>query len=327
MVAALPFQLGVSVLLWSTASALAVGSWRTDSDFTGFTVNVLRSFPHQDRPFTQGLEMGRPGVLIETSGSWPPPTTSYIRELSTETGETLRKITSGLEAPRFAEGIVEMADGRWFVSTYDSYEASEYDSSLNFVRYHPYSFMGWGLTRMTDGTGFLATDGSPHIRTLDMNFTEVKSQVVQCQGRAIAGLNELEMVEDFLGRGPAVLGNVINSRVVLVLNPSTMECIGSFHLNGLEPPTADEPRGAHVANGIAFDKNSGSFYFTGKNWENMYEAKVTEETVDSPSPSALEALNMYLDKVQAPSALLLEEWASPAALREVQEHIAAAYAA
>mmetsp|Transcript_62044 Transcript_62044/g.115138 ORF Transcript_62044/g.115138 Transcript_62044/m.115138 type:complete len:311 (-) Transcript_62044:99-1031(-) len=299
-------NLGLWSLLSARVASLAVGSLRTDDDFTGFTVNVLRILPHKDRPFTQGLEMGQPGVLVETSGSWPPPTTSYIREVSTETGETLRKVTAGLETPRFAEGIVQMPDGKWFLSTYDSYEASEYDKDLNFLRHVPYKYMGWGLTRLVDGSGFLATDGSTHIRTLDLNFNEVKSQVVQCRGRAVAGLNELEAVEDFLGKGPAVLGNVINSRVVLVLKPETMECVGSFHLNNLEAPTEDEPRGAHVANGIAFDKSTGLFYFTGKNWENMYEAQVMEEH-GTTSPSAMEVLDTYLDKVRAPSAFLVQE--------------------
>ena len=309
----------VLVSTWTLAAGLtrAAGAAKSsDSDFTGFTLNVLRSFPHEGRPFTQGLEMSRPGVLIETSGSWPPPTVSYIRELSTQDGRTLRHITDGLGEHDFIEGIVQIG-GRWFASMYDSHVAVEYDQDLNFVERHPFGFMGWGLTRRADGrSGFLATDGTAEIRTLDERFNEEKRQAVSCQGMAIAGLNELEMVDDFLGRGPAVLGNVIDSRIVLVLSPTTMRCIGAFHLQGLEAPTIDEPRGAHVANGIAFDNTTGTFYFTGKNWENMYEAEVKEEgqaSSLSASPSALDALNQFLE-----SSSMARPMSS--LMRDIQEH-------
>merc|ERR1740121_1588700 len=113
-------------------------------------------------------------------------------------------------------------------------------------------------------------------------------------GKRVKGLNELEMVTDFAGSGPALLGNVINTRSVIAIDPETMICKGVFHLEDLEPKFAGETYGMHVANGIAYRKSTGSFFVTGKNWEFMYEINVSKPSGAGEGWRALKLLKGHL---------------------------------
>merc|ERR1711862_839528 len=111
----------------------------------------------------------------------------------------------------FIEGIVQRGpEGHWFASVYQEPRSTlEYDQNFNYVRKHPYHFDGWGLTRSVDGASFLATNGSSSVMTLasDGSFNLKEAKQATCLGKPVPALNELEMVPDFLGQGPALLGN------------------------------------------------------------------------------------------------------------------------
>lgn len=266
-----------------------------------YLVTKLREMPHVGMPFTQGLEFTPSGQLVETSGDWPPGVGSFVRVLDPQTGYELRRTTDGLQnstrAPPssiFIEGISQMGN-HWFASTYTDKSVLEYDADFNFVKTHRFPWEGWGLSRSPDGSAFLATNGSEHLMALDPGtFEAVDVKVATCLGRRVTGLNELELVDDFLGRGPALLGNVINTRLVLVLDPATAQCTGVFELDGkqLEPQTANEEWGYHVANGIAYNKQNKTLYVTGKNWGKMFEIRVEE--AKSRHGDAMIALSEHL---------------------------------
>mmetsp|Transcript_950 Transcript_950/g.2114 ORF Transcript_950/g.2114 Transcript_950/m.2114 type:complete len:164 (+) Transcript_950:598-1089(+) len=158
---------------------------------------------------------------------------------------------------------------------------------------HNFPFEGWGLTHGPDHQSFLATNSSEFVLAINGKSFELESATpATCLGQTVSGLNELEMVDDFLGNGPALMGNVIDTRVVLVLDPVSANCLGAFHLEDLEVETAEEARGRHVANGIAFDKQSGNFWVTGKNWDQMFEITVGE--IDNED-KAMSLLAKHLD--------------------------------
>lgn len=255
-----------------------------------FGVHLVRDIEHVGSPFTQGLEFTADGeLLVETSGSYPFGTLSFVRTLDPKTGEVKFRTTVGLDdsaAPsgRFIEGITQLevsSESHWFASTYTDRVVIEYDQELNKVGEHDFPFMGWGLTRNGDGSAFVATNGSAHVMELQLRAAggfEVGSvKTATCFGRDVREINELEMVDDFMGRGPALLGNLYRSRVVLVLDPDTMRCTGAFHLEGLGAEASGERFGTHVANGIAYNKHTGNFIVTGKNWKQMFEISVEEE--------------------------------------------------
>lgn len=270
-----------------------------------YKLETIRAFPHEGMPFTQGLEIHSDGQrLVETSGSYPPGTKSFVRILDPATGNTIQQDFASLEGS-FVEGIVQANNGHWFASTYTDKKAIEYDSNLNMIKEHEYPGMGWGLTRTTDGASFIATNGSEYVMTLQKgSFQPIDTKVVTCLGKRVTGLNELEMVDDFMGQGPTLLGNVYLSRLVLAVNPATGECIGTFNLGGLGVTESSEISGFHAANGLAYNKSSETLYVTGKNWDQMFETKVVED----PQGLALTILAQHLQSA-APSpdqAMLLQ---------------------
>jgi len=239
-----------------------------------YAVTVLRRVAHTGKPWTQGLEFAKDDkYIVESVGDWPTGSGSSIRLIDPATGQTVRTIRDGLGSPIFLEGITRAGDS-WYVSTFRNHVVLEYDSDFNFVKSHPFAFEGWGLVQAPGGNSFIATDGSEDLLVLDNSFNLMAKKRVMCMGVSVPGLNELEMVEDFQGHGPTLLANLINTRWVLAVDPATAECVGALDLRGLEDVRSDETWGFHVANGIAFDKASGKFWFTGKSWGGMFEAKV-----------------------------------------------------
>lgn len=309
---------GLAVLVNPTANLVAAGGKhdtqggkKTKSEPQNFGVKVLRQLPHVGTPFTQGLEFKQDtNELVETSGSFPPGTVSYVRGVNLQTGNTNWKVTDGLDGS-FIEGIVQFGgpQGHWYASVYqEPRKTVEYDSAMNFISTHPYHFDGWGFSQTVDKSAFLATNGSSMIMTLKPGTFELVDQKrAMCLGRPVPGLNELEMVPNFLGRGPVLLGNVYTSRIVLALDPGTMECIGAFHLDGVanaEPIQANEVLGYHVANGIAYNANTDSLFVTGKNWNYMFEVKIEENAPSGPAGDALGQLDAWLGTTHTAPGIL-----------------------
>jgi len=255
-----------------------------------YDVTTLRQFEHVGAPWTQGLEFSADGKLVETSGDYPPGSGSFVRLLDPESGKPQQVISDGLKDEHgkslFIEGIVERG-GHWFATTYEDQLAIEYDKNFQHVASHYYPNVGWGLTLGPGGESFLVTNGSEYVMSLGTKDWQIKdTKVAHCMGKRVKGLNELEMVEDFDGSGPALLGNVINTRLVLALDPKTFACTGVFHLEELENREPLEERGYHVANGIAYNKKTGTFFVTGKNWRSMFEIRVSKPRAGSKRTAA-----------------------------------------
>lgn len=272
-------------LVFAIAAAAAATSSDEDAP-TSYAATLVRVMEHPDQPFTEGLEFSPDeSYLLETSGRYPAGVQSYIRRVDPQTGRTVGdRFTPTLPADAagdgyFAEGIATL-NGSWYTSTYDSKKAAEYDAELGFVRWHPYPWQGWGLAPRSDGAAFFATNGSEYIMELDKeNFEPVASaKRATCLGHSVPGLNELEMVPNFMGGGKDVLfGNVYMTRFVMGLDPQTAKCVAVFDLSSFGTVEADESQGFHVANGIAYRPSNGNFVVTGKNWDNMFEVSIAED--------------------------------------------------
>lgn len=262
-----------------------------ENHFTSYYLDVVREMPHTEEPFTQGLEMSPDEkYLIESTGAFPAGTPSFVRTIDPATGETvLKKTVFGTD---FLEGIVQVPgqDGtvNWLTSTYNTNTAYVLDENFKVIKQEPYPWEGWGLSRDDKSGQFYATNGSEFLMTLqrkEHGFETVDTKPVTCMGKTVAGINELEMVQDFPHENaPRLFGNLMGTRVVIIINPTTGKCTGAFHLQDVtEVQTADEQMGYHVANGVAYSKTRGTFILTGKNWRKMYEAKLqTTETGASP---------------------------------------------
>eukprot|EP00927_Polykrikos_kofoidii_P062885 TRINITY_DN57686_c0_g1_i1.p1 TRINITY_DN57686_c0_g1~~TRINITY_DN57686_c0_g1_i1.p1 ORF type:complete len:354 (+),score=43.48 TRINITY_DN57686_c0_g1_i1:77-1138(+) len=295
-----------------------------------YTVSVVRELPHTGELFTEGLAFSSSGgYIVETSGAYPAGTASVVRYLDPSTGDEIRRYAyDGLSAGVFLEGVVEIPPtndvgtallatpsfsessqsvGRWLVTTYDTGVAYVLDDNFNVVSSKPYPWNGWGLSLSPDRSRFLATNGSEFLMSFDRDSMALEDvRPITCLNRPVAGINELEMVPNFLGSGrPALLGNLMGTRLVLAINPLTARCIGAFHLMNVgEIVESKESLGNHVANGIAFDPNRQSLYVTGKNWQKIYEVRLgrrdaetgSGDPVDLSSVDAVGLLQQYLDE-------------------------------
>lgn len=257
----------------------------------------LRTLEHFGKPFTQGLEYTPDHkFLVETSGDYPPGTGSFVRLLDPTTGEEVQRITEGLAARDFAEGITLGDNGHWYMSTFLNHVVLEYNKDWEVVGHHPFGTAGWGLSRGVGGAPhFLATNGTQWLMTVDPETFEMsKVKRITCLGEGIIGLNELEMIQDFKGQGPVLMGNVYESRLVLLIDPKTAECTGLFHLEGFGVTGPDEAMGYHVANGIAYNNVTDTFMVTGKNWEQMFEIKLVDADEGAAGFDPVNALETYI---------------------------------
>ncbi|CAE7670567.1 QCT [Symbiodinium sp. CCMP2592] len=254
--------------------SLALIPLRAGAAPASYKAQILRTLPHEGAPFTQGLELAGQSKLIETSGAYPAGTESFIRMIDLKDGSVLQTTKSGLSG-RFAEDVAPTADG-WIVATYHGHKAVRFNADLSVDRDLDYPIEeGWGLCLDESKRRYFATNGTEFLMEMDSETLALNRVApVTCMGYKVPGLNELEFVADFDGKGPMVFGNLYRTRFILGIDPSTFECTSFFDLEGFGEQDPEEQFGFHVANGIAYLPASKTFLVTGKNWQHMFEISV-----------------------------------------------------
>ena len=225
----------------------------------GYT--VVRSYPHDPKANTQGLEYFD-GFLYEGTGL---KGNSAVRKVEIETGKVVQE--TKLHPQYFGEGIT-IAQGKVFQVTWQDNAGFVYDAkTLKFIRNFSYFGEGWGLTH--DPTGLILSDGTSTLRFLEpTRFREQRRIKVMDAGVAIERLNELEMV-----RGE-IWANVWQTDYIVRISPKEGRVLGWINLKGLlGAPTAKLSAEA-VLNGIAFDAQKNRIFVTGKLWPRIFEITV-----------------------------------------------------
>jgi glutaminyl-peptide cyclotransferase len=222
---------------------------------------VVRSYPHDPRAFTQGLFI-RNGFFYEGTGQ---PGESGIRKVKIETGEVLQ--VRPLAEPYFGEGIVEWKGAivqlTWQHGIGFVYEAETFDPIKTFT----YKGEGWGLTH--DGTRLIMSDGTARLRFLDPETLKETGQITVRDPRGpVEKLNELEFVNG------EVFANVWGLDRIARISPSDGRVTGWIDLSGLLPKS--DRANADVLNGIAYDAAADRLFVTGKWWPRVFEIKVVQ---------------------------------------------------
>ncbi len=218
---------------------------------------ILHVFPHDPQAFTQGL-LYHDGLLYESTGGFG---TSSIRQVELETGKVLQKRDLG--RTYFGEGLA-LWDDRLIQLTWRSGTGFVYDlERLELVDDFAYPGEGWGLTE--DDDSLIMSDGSSQLRRLDPHsYAETRRLTVHEQGRAQAGLNELEYING------EIWANVYPTKRVVRINPGDGSVTGSLDLTGILGVRRRVSPDA-VANGIAFDPHGERIFVTGKLWPVLFE--------------------------------------------------------
>ncbi len=222
---------------------------------------VVRSFPHDRRAFTQGLAFHN-GELLESTGRYP----STVRRVRLEDGEVLQR--RELDHTHFGEGLTEI-DGRVVTVTWTSGKAFVWNTDdLSLISEHTYPGEGWGLT--DDGARLILSDGTPTLRFLDpVTLAETGRVTVTLDGHPINRINELEWIQG------EVFANLWQTDYILRIDPATGVVTGVIDLTELMPDRSGLDPTDAVLNGIAWDAEGRRLFVTGKNWPTLFEIRLT----------------------------------------------------
>jgi len=248
-----------SIILLSFAALYTYQSLNQEPEHEPlYTYRVVEKYPHDPEAFTQGLVYHN-GVLYEGTGLYGK---SSIRIVKPETGEILSKVD--LPPSLFGEGVAILNDKVYQV-TWREHEGIVYDLELNPESTFIIPSEGWGLTE--NGTHLILSDGTSTLSFIDPQTMKIVETVtVTYGGHEVTMINELEYIE---GR---VYANIWQTDKIAVIEPSTGDVVTWIDLTGLQMEL-DTTVGIDVLNGIAYDRETGKIYVTGKHWPNLFEVQ------------------------------------------------------
>jgi glutaminyl-peptide cyclotransferase len=222
---------------------------------------VKHTYPHDPQAFTQGLFF-KDGFLYESTGLQGQ---SSLRKVELSTGKVVQK--KELATEFFGEGAA--AVGQEIVGlTWTSHVGFVYDiKTFGLKRRFNYAGEGWGLA--SDGQQLYMSDGTPAIRVLDgKTLQEVRRIQVSADGKPIARLNELEVVDGQL------YANIWGTDVIARIDPENGNVVGWIDLTGLLPAEQRANNIDAVLNGIAWDAKHKRLFVTGKLWPKLFEIEL-----------------------------------------------------
>ena len=223
---------------------------------------VINSYPHDRRAFTQGLFYDN-GSLYESTGQ---ETESSLRQVELATGKVIRQLN--LESSLFGEGITLYRERIYHV-TWTSKVGFVYEKeTFKQINKIYYPTQGWGLT--TIGDKIVMSDGTNTLYFYEPELFTVISRIeVYDNEKKVDSLNELEYING------EIWANIWMEDRIARIDPGSGKVISYIDLQGLLPQN-ERNRETDVLNGIAFDKDSGRIFVTGKRWPKLYEIRVTE---------------------------------------------------
>lgn len=223
---------------------------------------ILKSYPHDENAFTQGL-IYENGTLYESTGQ---ETESSLREVDLTTGKVIRQLN--LESSLFGEGITIWRDRIYHV-TWRSKVGFVYDkSTFKMLNKIYYQTEGWGLTTIDDK--IVMSDGTNVINFFEPElFTSVSRIEVYDNERKVDSLNELEYING------EIWANIWMTDLIARIDPASGKIIAYIDLSGLLPE-AEKSQETNVLNGIAYDKIGKRIFVTGKNWPRLYEIAISQ---------------------------------------------------
>lgn len=223
----------------------------------------IEEFAHSRETYTQGLEF-YDQYLLESSGLYNK---SYLHKINPGDLKELKKVS--VPSSYFAEGITVLKD-QLYMLTWQEHTCFVYNpNSLELIKEfkYPINIEGWGLTN--NGEELIMSDGTNTIYFINPDNFSIKRKVsvFNYEGNAVRSLNELEYVNGKL------YANIYQSEKIVVINPKNGALEGVLNLKGvLEDYYYDNT--TDVLNGIAYQKESGTFYVTGKNWPLMFRIDI-----------------------------------------------------
>jgi glutamine cyclotransferase len=223
------------------------------------SATVVKSFPHDPRAFTQGLEF-LDGYLYESTGRQRQST---LRKVVIETGKVVQ--SAKLPDQSFGEGLT-IFHGKIYQLTWLDKTGFIYDlRTFRKLGTFPYNTEGWGLTH--DDASLILSDGTNRLQYIDPNsFQVTKTLEVFAGPEAVTNLNELEFI-----RGE-IWANIWHSDRIARIDPKSGQVTAWIDLTAIAERETHEQE--DVLNGIAWDPGRQRLFVTGKDWSKLYEIVV-----------------------------------------------------
>jgi glutamine cyclotransferase len=229
-----------------------------------YTYELINTFPHDQKAYTQGLEFDG-DLLYESTGLNGQST---LRTVNYKTGDPVQN--KPLDDSYFGEGLTVWED-QVIQLTWKSEKGFVYDKdSLKMEKSFPFgeSKEGWGLCN--DGKLLYKSDGSNRIWKLNpTTFKEEGSIQVMTHKSPLKNLNELEWVEG------KIYANTyqFEKEVAVIIDPISGAVEGVIDFSGLKEQVNQHPK-LNVLNGIAYHKKRKTLFVTGKNWDTLFEVNI-----------------------------------------------------
>ncbi len=222
---------------------------------------LIKSYPHDTHAYTQGL-LFHDGSLYESTGIEGQST---LREVELETGRVLR--ARSLPSHYFGEGL-ELVGDTLYQLTWQNGRALLYGvEDFKPIREFTYGGEGWGLA--SDDTLLYMSNGTERIQVLDpKTFTTLRTIEVYSNEGSVPYINEMEWIDG------AIWANVYTTNQLIRIDPATGAVTGVVDLSKLLPLLEWTPQ-QDVLNGIAYNPENEHLYVTGKNWNLLFEIKLT----------------------------------------------------
>jgi glutamine cyclotransferase len=234
-----------------------------------WTYKIVNRYPHNVAHFTQGLEFSE-GELYQGTGDPGNKGNTLIGKLDLKTGNYSQKI--GLDASYFGEGISIM-DEHIYQLTYTRGKCFVYDKmNLQIVKEFEYQGEGWGLCN--DGEKLYMSNGSDRLTVRNKNTFEIEEVIEVADERGpIANINELEYVDGL------IYAHVWMTDAIVVIQPENGKVLAVIDASELTRKGRGE---GDVQNGIAYNKEKGTFFITGKYWNSLFEIKIEKPGIEKP---------------------------------------------
>ncbi len=224
---------------------------------------IINVYPHDINAYTQGLEFYK-GDLYESTGLRGK---SSLRKVNYKTGEVLRMIN--LEPKYFGEGLTFLEDKLYQLT---------WQSNIGFI-YNPEDFSkiktfnyskskeGWGICN--DGEKLYKSDGTEKIWSLNKE-TLLEEDFIQIYTNTsrIKSVNELEWVNG------KIYANIYQKNGIAIINPENGAVEAVINCNSLKQKVTQHSK-LDVLNGIAYNPDTNTIFVTGKNWDKLFEIKIT----------------------------------------------------
>lgn len=234
-----------------------------------YTYEILNTYPHDSRAYTQGLEFYQ-DTLYESTGK---KGRSSLRKVDYKSGEVLKQID--LDNTIFGEGMT-ILNGKIYQLTWQSGIGYVYDlKSFEKVDSFQYgeSKEGWGLAN--DGEKLFKSDGTENIWFLNPNTLIEEGHTQTVTNKSVFNkANELEYVKGKL------YANVYQFPSVMIIDATSGAIEGVVNFKGLSDKVTKGDNWNdtdNVLNGIAYHPTKETFFVTGKDWDKLFEVRILKK--------------------------------------------------